>query len=89
MLQVVAEKREEFLESLSRRRIRWGGAMVGGSEIEVRGSDEVIRCSFTSPAETNWPAHAIISVAFKFSNFLFYNLQSNTCSNNLPLKQRR
>lgn len=53
MLELVAEKQEEFLESLNRRRIRSGGLMVGGSEIEVRGSDEVSRCSFASPAETN------------------------------------
>lgn len=73
MLQVVAEKREQFLEGLNRRRIRWGERWgEGGSETEVRGSDEVSRCSFTSPAETNWTAHAIITVAFKLASFFYF-----------------
>lgn len=57
MLEVVAEEQEEFLESLNRRRMKSRGLMEGGREIEVRGSDEVRRCSFAPPPQRQTSLH--------------------------------
>lgn len=69
MLEVVAEEQEEFLESLNRRRMKSRGLMEGGREIEVRGSDEVRRCSFAPPPETNQPAQ-VSTAAYKSATFI-------------------
>lgn len=53
MLVVVAEKRGVSGKFEQEEKNKMRGLPVGGSEIEVRGSDEVSGCSSASPAGTN------------------------------------
>lgn len=44
---------KEVSGRFEREKNKMKGAVMGGGELEVRGSYEVSHCSFTSPAEKN------------------------------------